>query len=152
MLTERNSGGVPVHILLIEDDDIDTEAVIRAFKKHNIQNPITVVTNGIDALNVLRGENDQKRLPRPYIILVDINMPRMNGLEFLKEIREDEQLKKSIIFVLTTSDRDDDKIAAYNQHVAGYVLKSRVGKDFAKMIKLLESYECMVEFPPEVNS
>ena len=76
--------GQVVHVLLVEDDEVDSEAIVRSFQKHNFANPITIATNGEDALKVLRGEGRYERIPAPYLILLDINMPRMNGLEFLK--------------------------------------------------------------------
>ncbi|MEZ4615953.1 MAG: response regulator [Caldilineaceae bacterium] len=81
--------------------------------------------------------------------MLDINMPQMNGLEFLEALRQDETLKTSIVFVLTTSNRDEDKAAAYNKQVAGYLLKSRAGEEFQDMITLLETYHRVIEFPPE---
>lgn len=139
-----------VHILLVEDDDVDSEAVVRAFQKRSIENPITIVQDGIEAFNALRGENGWSRLPRPYIILLDINMPRMNGIEFLRELRREGELNKSIVFVLTTSNREEDKSAAYNEHIAGYLLKSRTGADFTNLTNMLDSYWRVVEFPMEV--
>jgi CheY-like chemotaxis protein len=141
-----------VHILLVEDDEddeIDAEAVVRAFQRQKITNPLTIVQDGIEALNVLRGEGEHKKLPSPYIILLDINLPRMNGIEFLQALRNDPALKQSIVFILTTSNRDEDKLAAYDQQIAGYLLKSRTGTDFSDLITLLISYEQIVEFPPE---
>lgn len=151
MTLEYRSNGKLVHILLVEDDDVDREAVIRAFKNKRIANPFTIVADGVEALHVLRGDENSDGLSRPYIILLDINMPRMNGLEFLEALRKDCMLKRSIVFILTTSNRDEDKMAAYDNQIAGYLLKSRVGDDFVNMISLLESYWDIVEFPPEGN-
>lgn len=139
-----------VHILLVEDDDVDAEMVLRACRRQHVDNPFTVVRNGIEALDVLRGQGGRRRLPRPYLILLDINMPKMNGIEFLQELRKDEELKRSIVFVLTTSNNDEDKLAAYNSQIAGYLLKSNAGEDFYSVISLLDSYRCTVEFPPEI--
>lgn len=141
--------GQVVHVLLVEDDEVDSEAIVRGFQKHNFANPITIVTNGEDALKVLRGEGAFERIPAPYLILLDINMPRMNGLEFLKILRQDPELRSSIVFVLTTSDSDRDKLAAYQEQVAGYLLKQRSGTNFAELVRMLESYWQVVEFPPE---
>jgi CheY-like chemotaxis protein len=137
-----------VNILLVEDDNIDQEAIQRAFYRQRIANPITVVSDGQHALQVLRGTDGYPALPRPYIILLDINMPRMNGIEFLQEIRRDRTLESSIVFVLTTSNRDEDKLAAYDEQIAGYILKTRVGADFTSVISMLDSYWKIVEFPP----
>ncbi len=135
--------------MLVEDDEIDAEAVVRAFRRQKILNPLTIVQDGIEALNTLRGEGGYQKLPSPYIILLDINLPRMNGIEFLQTLRNDPILKQSIVFMLTTSNREEDKLAAYDQQIAGYLLKSRTGADFVDLITLLTSYEQVVEFPPE---
>lgn len=138
----------PFHILLVEDDDVDAEVVLRAFRRQNIRNPFTIVPNGVEALHALRGEEGYERLPRPLFILLDINMPRMNGLEFLHTLRKDPDLKRSIVFVLTTSNSDEDKSAAYDEQIAGYLLKENAGEDFKNVIRLLDSYRDSVEFPP----
>src|SRR3954465_13005495 len=132
--------GQHIHILLVEDDEIDAEAIMRGFYAQKIANPFTLVSDGIEALDVLRGANGVPRLPRPYMILLDINMPRMNGLEFLEAVRADAELAQSVVFILTTSNRDEDMMAAYNRQIAGYLLKSRAGKDFVDLITLLDSY------------
>ena len=141
--------GQIVHILLVEDDEIDAEAIVRGFQKQKIENPITVVPNGIEALNALRGEDGYARVPAPYLILLDLNMPRMNGIEFLQSLRQDIQLKSSIVFVLTTSNSDRDKLAAYREQIAGYLLKQRSGVNFADLVNMLDFYWRVVEFPPE---
>lgn len=138
-----------IHILLVEDDDVDAEAVMRAFRRQRIANPFTVVPDGLRALDALRGENGYERVPRPYLVLLDINMPRMNGLEFLDALREDPDLRGSIVFVLTTSNRDEDKMAAYDKQIAGYLLKSNAGEDFMNVIEMLSTYWRIIEFPPQ---
>jgi DNA-binding NarL/FixJ family response regulator len=86
-------------------------------------------------------------LLRPYIILLDITMPRMNGLELLSALRCDSELKRSVVFVLTTSNRDEDIMAAYSGQIAGYLLKSKVSEDFLAFVKLLHVYQLMIELP-----
>src|ERR1041384_3247023 len=104
-----------VNILLVDDDDIDIMTLQRAFKRNNISNPLSVAHNGIEALDKLRGTNGAEKItPPPRIILLDINMPQMNGLEFLREMRSDPALKHISVFVLTTSNDDKDKVEAYN--------------------------------------
>ena len=137
-----------VTVLLVEDDEIDAEAIDRAFKRAKIANPIVNVTDGIEALNTLRGTEGKEALRRPYVILLDLNMPRMNGIEFLQELREDESLHDSVVFVLTTSDDDRDKVAAYKKQVAGYMIKSKAGEDFMQLIGMLDHYWRVVELPP----
>lgn len=138
-----------VHILLVEDDEVDAEAIVRAFRKQHLKHPITIVSDGFEALRVLRGEAGAARLQSPYLILLDLNMPRMNGVEFLQILRQDPQLMCSVVFVLTTSDSDQDKIAAYNAQIAGYFLKQRAGENFANLVDMLTVYWRLVEFPPE---
>lgn len=137
----------PIHILLVEDDPVDAESIMRAFKRHQIHNPCTHVFDGIEALHALRGEQGYDPLPKPYIILLDINMPRMNGLEFLSALRRDPNLRHSVVFVLTTSNSEEDITAAYNQQIAGYLLKAKVSEDFLEFIKLLNLYRVMIELP-----
>ncbi|HEY8430538.1 MAG TPA: response regulator [Sandaracinaceae bacterium] len=139
--------GRTVHVLLVEDNEVDREAVRRAFAQHKIANPIVDAVDGIEALDVLRGTNGKARLPRPYLILLDINMPRMNGIELLRELRADPELRDSIVFVLTTSKNDEDKMAAYQANVAGYIAKSEVGAGFMRLVTLLDHYWKVVEFP-----
>ena len=137
----------PVHVLLVEDDEIDAEAVQRAFAELKITNPITRASDGYEAFDRLRGENGCERLPRPYIILLDLNLPRMNGLEFLRQLRTDKELKSSVVFVLTTSRDEQDMVAAYNLQVAGYFLKTAVGEGFFNLPRMMETYWRIVEFP-----
>jgi CheY-like chemotaxis protein len=137
----------PIHILLVEDDPVDAESIMRTFKRHPINTPFTHVVDGIEALHALRGEHGYDPLPKPYIILLDINMPRMNGLEFLSALRRDPTLRHSVVFVLTTSNREEDITAAYNQQIAGYLLKAKVSEDFLDFIKLLNLYRVMIEMP-----
>ena len=126
---------------------MDAESIMRTFKRHQINTPFTQVVDGIEALHALRGEHGYDPLPKPYIILLDINMPRMNGLEFLSALRRDPTLRQSVVFVLTTSNREEDIMAAYNQQIAGYLLKAKVSEDFLDFIKLLNLYRVMIEMP-----
>jgi CheY-like chemotaxis protein len=134
-------------LLHVEDDDLCIMGLVRAFKKAKIANPISFAHDGIDALQMLRGTNGRDRLPRPYLILLDLNMPRMDGVELLKELRKDEDLKKSIVFIMTTSGADEDKIKAYNLGVAGYILKTNPANAFLEATALLDTYWRVVEFP-----
>ena len=136
-----------VTLLLVEDDIVDAEAIQRAFRQQRIANPFVVVRDGLEALRTLRGETDIV-VPHPLVVLLDINLPRMNGIEFLESLRGDPALSRTVVFVLSTSDREEDKVAAYDHHVAGYILKSRAGEDFLDVIKLLKVYWRLVEFPP----
>lgn len=137
-----------VTILVVEDNDVDAEAIQRAFAKNRIANPVIVAPDGITALAILRGDDETEPLARPYLILLDLNMPRMNGFEFLAEVRGDPTLADSIIFVLTTSDLDTDKVAAYGHKVAGYIVKSKLDSGFLDMITMIDAYWRIIEFPP----
>jgi CheY-like chemotaxis protein len=136
-----------VNLLLVEDDEVDIQGLKRAFAKSRIGNPITVARDGIEALEFLRGENGRPKLPKPHLILLDLNMPRMNGIEFLEAIRADEDLKRSVVFMITTSKAEEDKTRAYAQHVAGYIVKQDPANTFLQAVALLEHYWKIVEFP-----
>src|SRR5690554_3534973 len=118
----------PVHILLVDDDDVDAEAVSRTFRQTMTQHEIIKATNGLEAIKMLRGDAGYDRVPRPYVILLDISMPCMNGHEFLGTIREDDELKSSIVFMLTNSSNPHDITRAYKAHVSGYILKEKMGE------------------------
>ncbi len=130
-----------VNILVVEDDEIDVKALLMAFKKLKIANPVTVAKDGIEGWEALQS------LSRPYLLILDINMPRMNGIELLGKIRATEKYHDSIVFVLTTSTDDKDKFEAYNLNVAGYMLKSDMGTSFIRAIEMVEQYWKVVEFP-----
>ena len=136
-----------VTIFLVDDDSIDVEATIRAFRKARIANPIVVADDGVDAFEHLRGTNGKEKLARPFLILLDINMPRMDGIEFLKQLRQDPELSDTVVFVLTTSKHDADILAVYEYNVAGYIVKTNVGDEFARLISMLEHYWRVVELP-----
>ena len=139
----------PVNILLVDDDNVDAEGLERAMKAVNIHNPIYRARDGIEALEMLRGSNGKIKIPRPLLVLLDLNMPRMNGIEFLEELREDKHLHRTVVFMLTTSLAQQDKSAAYDKHVAGYIAKSKAGPDFTKLTDLLNTYWRIVELPVE---
>lgn len=136
------------NILLVDDDHVDVMNVQRAFKKNNISNPLHVAGNGIEALDLLRGsEGRPKIIPTPRIILLDINMPKMNGIEFLKELRNDPYLKSISVFMMTTSNDDKDKFEAYNLNVAGYIVKPVSFEKFVHAVSVLNSYWKLCEMP-----
>jgi CheY-like chemotaxis protein len=139
--------GPTVNLLLVDDDEVDVQGLKRAFAKSRIANPITVARDGIEALEILRGENGKQKLPKPHLVMLDLNMPRMNGLEFLAAIRADEELKATIVFMITTSKAEEDKARAYSQHVAGYIVKQDPANTFMQAVGLLEHYWRIVEFP-----
>ena len=133
----------PAAILLVEDDDIDALSVMRAFSRLKIANPIVRAKDGIEALEILKNQE----IEHPYLILLDLNMPRMGGLELLNTLRNDPSLETSVVFVLTTSKDDEDKLAAYKQHIAGYIVKEKLDDGFEDLVKLLDHYWRLVELP-----
>lgn len=129
-----------LHILLVDDDEVDVINVQRAFKKNNIVNPLYVARNGIEALQMLRGEEGASIPEERRLILLDLNMPKMNGLEFLRELRADPALRSLTVVVLTTSDDDRDKVEAYELNVAGYILKPVTFTAFVEAMATLNKY------------
>lgn len=138
-----------INILLVEDDEVDVMNVKRAFKKYKITNPLYVAGNGIEALEMLRSQNGKPpKVPETRrLILLDLNMPKMNGLEFLYEIRDNDVLKRTPVIVMTTSDEDRDRIEAYNLNVAGYILKPVTFGNFAEVMVALNKYWTLCEMP-----
>jgi CheY-like chemotaxis protein len=123
-------------ILLVEDDEVDVEAIRRLFERRQIANPLHIAHDGLAALRMLHGE-DSPPVQHPCVILLDLNLPRMNGIAFLDELRRDVQLKDSVVFVLTTSNRDYDRVVANSKFVAGYLLKSDADADFSQLLRYL---------------
>jgi CheY-like chemotaxis protein len=137
-----------VAILLVEDDDIDAMTVTRGLASAHITNPVIRARDGIEALEVLLGTNGRERLPPPYLLLIDIRLPRLDGLGLVRRIRSNQALQRTIIFILTTSDNDRDRTAAYDAHVAGYIVKSNDPERFRALAGMLEYYLLIVSPPP----
>jgi CheY-like chemotaxis protein len=133
-----------LNILLVEDDDVDVMNVRRAFQRAHVSNPLHVASNGLEAIELLRG--DTIPLDR-RLVLLDLNMPRMNGIEFLRAIRADDALRSLPVVVLTTSNDERDKVDAYNLNVAGYLLKPVTFSDFVDLMAALNKYWMLVEMP-----
>ena len=140
--------GRALNILLVDDDELDVMNVQRAFKKNKIANPLYVATNGLEALEMLRGTGDRPPVPDDRrLILLDLNMPRMGGIEFLREVRADDSLKHITVVVLTTSDEERDKVDAYNLNVAGYIVKPVTLGSFVEIMATLNKYWTVNELP-----
>lgn len=133
-----------LNLVLIEDDDIDVMNVRRALERAHVTNPLFVAHNGIEGLELLRGDNVPKDR---RLVLLDLNMPKMNGIEFLRELRKDSVLRSTPVVVLTTSDDDRDKIQAYDLNVAGYLLKPVTFVNFVDVMAALNKYWALVELP-----
>lgn len=137
-----------LNILLVEDDEVDVMNVRRAFKKGHITNPLYVAGNGIEALAMLRDNGHPGTVPRERrLILLDLNMPKMNGIEFLTELRADPHLKQIPVVILTTSSEDRDRVSAYDLNVAGYLLKPVTFATFVETMTTLNQYWALCEMP-----
>ncbi|BAZ14799.1 response regulator receiver domain protein [Calothrix sp. NIES-4071] len=136
-----------LNILLVEDDEVDVMNVRRAFKKANIRNPIFTASNGYEALEVLRGTSDTKMPPERRLVLLDLNMPKMGGIEFLHSLRSDPQLRATPVVVMTTSNQDKDRVEAYDLNIAGYLLKPVTFASFIQLMATLNSYWMLCEMP-----
>ncbi|MFK7963031.1 MAG: response regulator [Burkholderiaceae bacterium] len=136
-------------ILLVDDDEIDRELVQRALRAAGIHNPVTTASNGLEALAILRGEDPQATLGRPAMVLLDLNMPQMNGFEFLEALRADSSLSGIVVFVLSTSTRQEDIERCQRYQVAGYMSKQTAGQDVCLLSELLDSYWRLVNVADE---
>lgn len=131
-----------INILLVEDDEVDVLNVKRAFRKNNITNPLYFAGNGLEALYMLRGVDEQPPAVPTHrcLILLDLNMPRMNGIEFLQALRADSDLKSIPVVVLTTSAAEQDRVEASQLNVAGYLLKPVKFSEFVELMAVLNKY------------
>jgi len=133
-----------LNLVLVEDDEIDVMNVRRALERAHVTNPLYVANNGLEALELLRSDT----VPRDRrLVLLDLNMPKMNGIEFLRELRKDPVLHHTPVVVLTTSDDERDKVNAYDLNVAGYLLKPVTFMNFVDVMAALNKYWALVELP-----
>lgn len=138
-------------LFVVDDDDIAVMAVERAAASLDLSVPILRARDGEEALEMLR-EKPSEGVPSPFIILLDINMPRMTGIEFLTQLRADPQLAGAVAFVMTTSDAPRDVSAAYAHHVAGYIVKSSGQETLRRLLRMLEEYEHIVTPFPDTRA
>jgi len=130
-------------ILLVEDDRVDAMTVTRALKEINVTNSLTHVENGEEALAYLRDDTQEN----PCIILLDLNMPRMNGIEFLNIVKKDDAVKNIPVIVLTTSKDEGDRLESFNLSVAGYMVKPVDYLQFVEVMKTIQAYWSLSEMP-----
>lgn len=130
-------------ILLIEDDSVDAMMVKRALKDLNVKNLLVHTLNGEEALNHLRAESNGN----PCVILLDLNMPKMNGVEFLKVVKADDVLKSIPVVVLTTSQEEQDVFESFKLSAAGYIIKPVDYKKFVEAIRTVDIYWTLSELP-----
>lgn len=129
-----------IHILLIEDDDIEIEYITRAFNKAQMNCPITCVPSAMEALHILQGKSSRVSISLPYVILLDSQLPGINGIEFLQILRQEPILKASVVFVLTHLANEYNVNAAYLAGVAGYILKDNTKEDYHSLVEFLKAY------------
>ncbi len=135
----------PRPILLVEDDTVDAMTVKRAFKDLRIANELALVGNGEEALQYLRDPSNDK----PSIILLDLNMPRMNGIDFLSIAKRDSELRRIPVVVLTTSQEEQDKVDSFDLGVAGYIIKPVDYLQFVEVVRTIDLYWTLSEIPHE---
>jgi CheY-like chemotaxis protein len=141
--TARNQ----INILVVDDDDVSSEAVLRVLGKTALNFTLTTAADGLEGLQILRGEHPAKAIHPPLLVLLDLNMPRMDGLDFLDHLRADPELHTTVVFVFTTSNLDLDRDASYAKHIAGYIVKSDVGPQYSKLAELFISYGKSITLP-----
>lgn len=133
-----------LNILLVEDDEVDVMNVERAFERNKLHNSLFVAGNGLEALELLRSD----KIPKERrLVLLDLNMPKMNGIEFLEALRADPDLSSTPVVVLTTSNDEQDKADAYHLNVAGYMLKPVTFNSFCERMATFDKYWTLVEMP-----
>mgnify|MGYP000898914111 CR=1 FL=1 len=135
-----------LQILVVEDDEVDILTLLRAFKKLGFDRPVVIARDGIEALQIMRGEHPEKEIASPYVVLADLNMPRMNGLELLAEIRKDPELFATSVFILSTSRHPTDLTTAHKHNVAGYLRKPLSFDEYQCTVEALKEYWSLCHF------
>lgn len=139
----------PVEILLVEDNPADIRLTTEALKDARLVNNVALVKDGVEALAFLRREGEYRDAVTPDLILMDLNLPKKNGLEVLAEIKEDDELKRIPVVVLTSSKSDQDIIETYNMHCNCYIIKPVDVNDFVEIVKSIENFWLsIVKLPP----
>lgn len=136
-----------VTILLVDDDKIDAKAVRRSFQASKFDNPVVEARNGIQAMDLLHGENGCEMVPCPFVILLDLDMAGMDGFEFLEKLRSDPNLRRAPVFVMSASESHEDRKRAYNFNIAGFIRKKNPSRSFLKEVQMLQHYIQVTEFP-----
>ena len=143
-------GATPVNVLLVEDSPSDVEFTTEALKDSKLCINLDVVYDGADALAFLRREGRHAGAPRPHLVLLDLNLPKKSGMEVLQEIREDEDLKRLAVVILTTSNADADIIASYDLHANCYITKPVDMKGFVDVVNAIQDFWfTVVKLPPD---
>ena len=132
-------------ILLVEDDQMDVMNVQRELRRQNINVPLVHARNGRDALKMLRGEDGEPRIAKPSLVMLDINMPRMNGLELLEVLRSDPEFMGLNVFIMTTSDLDTDRLRAKELAVSGYIVKPLNFENFGEGGSTIDGFSLFLD-------
>jgi len=143
----KKTEGENMKFVVVDDDEIDREVIRRALRKIGSKTEVVEAENGVEALLLLRGSANSAPLPKPYIVILDLNMLMMNGFEFLDEMRRDSALKYTPIFVLSTSNSMVDKERAHRKCISGYIVKSNKQENFLQAMTMLENYQQVTELP-----
>ncbi len=133
----------PIRILLADDNDDDIAIALRAFKKSQLENEVHVVRNGEEALNYLFNREhyqDKEKYPKPQLLLLDINMPKLNGIEVLERLSQDSKLKRLRVVMLTSSKNEEDVVGSYNNGACAYLSKPVEFDDFLKVVEGLNCF------------
>lgn len=150
MMGTSNIVGRPIEILLVEDSPANVRLTVEAFKEAKVHNRMNVVEDGVEAMAYLRKEGKHKDMPRPDIILLDLNLPKKDGREVLAEVKQDPDLKRIPVVILTTSKAEEDILKSYNLHANCYITKP---VDLEKFIEVVQSIEnfwlTVVKLPPD---
>lgn len=141
--------GEPIDILLVEDNPGDVRLAQEAFKESKVRNTFHVVEDGVEAMAFLRNEGKYADKPRPDIILLDLNLPRMDGREVLEEIKKDQDLRRIPVVILTVSSAEEDILKTYDLHANCYITKPIDLNQFLKVVKSIEDFWLVVvKLPP----
>ena len=144
--------GSPIEILLIEDNQGDVRLTQEALRESKVQNKLHVVQDGVEAVSFLRQEEPFADAPRPDLILLDLNLPKKDGRELLKEIKADPALKRIPVVVLTTSKAEEDVLKTYELHANCYITKPVDFDQFLKVIQVIDDFWLtIVKLPPAIN-
>jgi len=148
-MTVPTESSLPIEVLLVEDDAGDVLMTQEAFEEHKVRNKLSVVRDGEEALSYLRREGEYADAPRPDLILLDLNLPRVDGREVLQVIKNDEDLRRIPVVVLTTSQADEDILRSYSLHANAYVTKPVDFERFIAVVRQIdEFFVSVVKLPP----
>ncbi len=138
-----------IKVLVVEDNPNDVAIIKRAMRKSDVKCELYFARDGEEALDFLYGQGEFEDAPRPDLILLDLNLPKINGLEVLAKVKEDERLKRLPVIVLTISEREEDMVKAYNSGAASYMTKPVDSKDFERLIQTVQEYWRIARIPSE---